>query len=58
MIDTINAILIEDLEDGFVESARRFEIAAKGLFKNDARPPALTPIESGRLQAGDNFSGK
>ncbi len=40
MIDAIDVLLVEDLEDGFVEGAGRFEIAAEGLFQNDARPAA------------------
>ena len=40
VIDAIDVLLVEDLEDGFVEGAGRFEIAAEGLFQNDARPAA------------------
>ena len=55
MIDAVYILLIEDLEQGFVQLARRDEIMSERLFDDDARPPFFILCQTSRAEAKHNL---
>ena len=50
VIDAIDLALFENFRNGRIKRLRRLEVAAEGLFDNDAAPVAVFFIESGFTQ--------